>query len=146
MDTTRKHIQSSGSALQNISPGQLADARHLIPTYARTITGGDVDSLDPSLDRNRAVSASCRYIRRRCTNRSCIQAAAGLCLDAATQPMKGRGDFMERFVSDQSVKHYRQLASGTLTAAQRRTLFTLLSEEIVKYRDLSRPPLTKPIQ
>jgi hypothetical protein len=51
---------------------------------------------------------------------------------------------MERFVSDQSVKHYRQLASGTLTAAQRRALLTLLSEEVVNYRDFPRPPLTKP--
>lgn len=33
---------------------------------------------------------------------------------------------MERFFSEQNLKRYRQLANGTLTAAERRRVFTLL--------------------
>jgi hypothetical protein len=42
---------------------------------------------------------------------------------------------MERFVSEQSVRRYRQLASGTLTATERKAVFASLSEQEAKYRD-----------
>jgi hypothetical protein len=46
---------------------------------------------------------------------------------------------MERFVSEQNVNRYRQLASGTLTAAGRKAVFTMLSEEEATYRNLPKP-------
>ena len=42
---------------------------------------------------------------------------------------------MERFVSEQRVRRYRQLASGTLTATERKAVFKSLSEQEAKYRD-----------
>jgi len=42
---------------------------------------------------------------------------------------------MERFISEQSVRRYRQLASGTLTATERKAVFASLSEQEAKYRD-----------
>jgi hypothetical protein len=48
------------------------------------------------------------------------------------------GRFVERFVSEQNVKHYRQLASGTLTAAERKSIFTALSEQEASFRKSTR--------
>ena len=51
---------------------------------------------------------------------------------------------MDRFFSEQSLKRYRQLANGTLTAAERKTVFTLLSDNEATYRDSPRRAITEP--
>ena len=51
---------------------------------------------------------------------------------------------MERFFNEQSLKRYRQLANGTLTAAERRTVFTLLSDNEATYRDPPQRAITEP--
>jgi hypothetical protein len=45
---------------------------------------------------------------------------------------------MQRFFDEQNIKRYRQLASGALTAAERKILFTALSEEAASFRNSRR--------
>jgi len=42
---------------------------------------------------------------------------------------------MDRFVNLQNIERYRQLASGTLTEAERRKIILLFSEEEAEYRE-----------
>ena len=52
---------------------------------------------------------------------------------------------MERFFTEKNLEHYRQLASGSLSGAERRTVFTSLSEDEWKYRELPGPaPVAQP--
>ena len=43
---------------------------------------------------------------------------------------------MDRFVTEQNIARYRELASGTLSESERRTLLQLLAEEEAKCRDV----------
>jgi len=42
---------------------------------------------------------------------------------------------MQRFFSDQNIARYKKLASGTLTARERRMIFELLAKERADFRD-----------
>jgi hypothetical protein len=50
---------------------------------------------------------------------------------------------MERFFNEKSLGRYRQLANGTLTAAERRTVFALLSDNETTYRGSPRQAIRK---
>ena len=51
---------------------------------------------------------------------------------------------MERFFNEQSLKRYRALANGTLSAVERRRVFTLLSDNEATYRDSPRRAIAEP--
>jgi hypothetical protein len=45
---------------------------------------------------------------------------------------------MDRFVTEQNIERYRKLASGALTAPERRAILLLLAEEEAMHHDLCR--------